>query len=478
MTLRNFTLASWLVAFGCALVGCGSTPTTPTEPPQTSVLLVVIDTLRADAVGTLGAIRPLTPQIDAVADAGVSFTDVTSEGTWTWPSHATLFTGVPPWEHGAHFAPLDQPMGDSFPSMRADLPTLAEKFSEAGYKTISLSANCLLDKDSSLVRGFDSARCLDAPGEVEAGVQKLLKQPADRPLFLFVNLMPAHSPYSLTPAPWAEKHRPRVQGADKTDWLLPYLVASPPGIDLQLRADDKALTGIQAYLSGSLPISTVDFSMIRDLYEGEVLEADRRLNTVLSAWTATHKSGIVAVTSDHGEAFGEQGLVDHRSSVYGAVTWVPMIISAPGTLTGGTQVTTPVQLGDLGDTVLALANLPGTHPRSLLPVIAGAPREGPIQSMAWADPYRASAVGGRFKEDWMLYRIGNEALVYSSSGITELYDTATDRLMLRDTALKRPERVKVLLEAAAEAFPRASATAPEPLTKEVEQRLKDLGYLE
>jgi arylsulfatase A-like enzyme len=447
-------------------------------PLQPSVLIVVIDTLRADAVGSQGASRPLTPQMDAVADAGVRFTDVTAEGSWTWPSHATLFTGVPPWEHGAHFAPLDEPMGDSFPSMRADLPTLAETFSAAGYQTVSLSANCLLDKDSSLVRGFDSARCLDAPGEVEASVQKLLKQPADKPLFLFVNLMPAHSPYSVTPAPWAEKHRPRLLGADNADWLRPYLVTSPPGIDLQLREDDNALTGIQAYLSGSLPISTVDFSMIRDLYEGEVLEADRRLNTVLSAWTATHKSGIVAVTSDHGEAFGEQGLVDHRSSVYGAVTWIPMILSAPGTLTGGTIVTTPVQLGDLGDTVLALAKLPGTHPRSLLPVIAGAPRKGPIQSMAWADPYRASAVGGRFKEDWMLYRVGNEALVYSSSGITELYDTATDRLMLRDLAANRPERMKALLKEATEAFPRVSTTVREPLTKEVEQRLRDLGYLE
>jgi hypothetical protein len=98
--------------------------------------------------------------------------------------------------------------------------------------------------------------------------------------------------------------------------------------------------------------------------------------------------------------------------------------------------------------------------------------------MAWADPYRASAVGGRFKEDWMLYRIGDEALVYSSSGIAELYDTATDRLMLHDLAASQPERVKVLLDEAAHAFPRTSTTAREPLTKDVEQRLKELGYLE
>jgi arylsulfatase A-like enzyme len=478
MTMRNLTNASWFIACGLAVGGCESAPSVPPKPAQSSVLIVVIDTLRADAVGSKGAARPLTPQMDAVADAGVRFTDVTAEGSWTWPSHATLFTGVPPWEHGAHFAPLDEPMGDSFPSMRADLPTLAEKFSAAGYQTVSLSANCLLDKDSSLVRGFDSARCLDAPGKVESAVDQLLKQPADKPLFLFVNLMPAHSPYSLTPAPWVEEHRPRVLGGDKDDWLVPYLVASPPGIDLQLRADENSMTGIQAYLGGSLPISAADFSMIRDLYEGEVLEADRRLNTVLSAWTARHGNGVVAVTSDHGEAFGEQGLVDHRSSVYGAVTWIPMIISAPGALVGGTRITEPVQLGDLGDTILDLANIPGPHPRSLLPVVAGAPREGPIQSMAWADPYRASAIGGRFKEDWMLYRIGNEALVYSSSGVTELYDTATDRLMLRDIAANRPDRVKALLKEATEAFPRVSTTAREPLTKEVEQRLKDLGYLE
>ena len=478
MTMRKLTNASWFMACGLVLGGCEPSPSTPPKPAQSSVLIVVIDTLRADAVGSLGASRPLTPQMDAVADAGVSFTDVTAEGSWTWPSHATLFTGVPPWEHGAHFAPLDEPMGDSFPSMRADLPTLAEKFSDAGYKTISLSANCLLDKDSSLVRGFDSARCLDAPGKVEAAVDQLLKQPADKPLFLFVNLMPAHSPYSLTPAPWAQKHKPRVLGTDKADWLLPYLVTSPPGIDLQLREKEDAMTGIQAYLGGTLTITPTDFSMIRDLYEGEVLEADRRLNTVLSAWTAKHGTGIVAVTSDHGEAFGEHGQVDHRSSVYGAVTWIPMIISAPGSLAGGKKITTPVQLGDLGDTVLSLAKLPGPHPRSLLPVVAGAPREGPILSMAWADPYRASTVGGRFSEDWMLYRTGNEALVYSSSGAAELYDTAADRLMLQDLAAQYPERVAALLSEATHAFPRAATTVREPLTKDVEQRLKELGYLE
>jgi arylsulfatase A-like enzyme len=470
--------ASWIVACGFGLVGCGSISSTPPEPTQPSVLLVVIDTLRADAVGNLGATRPLTPQMDAVADAGVSFSDVTSEGTWTWPSHATLFTGVPPWEHGAHFAPLDEPMGDSFPSMRSDLPTLAEKFSDAGYKTISLSANCLLDKDSSLVRGFDTARCLDAPGKVEAAVAELLRQPDDKPLFLFVNLMPAHSPYSLTPAPWVAKHRDRVLGADKADWLVPYLVTSPPGIDLQLRATEDSVTGIQAYLSGTLAISPADFSMIRDVYEGEVLEADRRLNTVLSAWTEKHGNGIVAVTSDHGEAFGEHGQVDHRSSVYGAVTWIPMLISAPNTLKGGTQITTPVQLGDLPDTLLDLAKLPGPHPRSLLPVIDGSPRMGPILAMAWADPYRASAVGGRYRDDWMLYRTGNEALVYSSSGIAEYYDTTTDRLMLHDLAATRPERVKALLAQATHAFPRASTTAREPLSKDLEQQLKELGYLE
>jgi len=184
------------------------------------------------------------------------------------------------------------------------------------------------------------------------------------------------------------------------------------------------------------------------------------------------------VTSDHGEAFGEQDQVDHRSSVYGAVTWVPMIISAVGTLTGGTTVTTPVQLGDLPDTLLDLASVPGPHPRSLLPVIGGAPRTGPIQAMAWADPYRAATVGGKFTADWMLYRMGNDALVFSSSGAKELYDTTTDRLMLHDLAATQPERVTALWAEATHAFPQASTTAREPLSQGVERRLKDLGYLE
>ena len=80
------------------LVGCTSKP----APPD--VLLIIMDTVRADRLHTYGHSRPTSRQLDAIADVGVVFTDVTADGTWTWPGHASLFTGEPPWVHGAHWS--------------------------------------------------------------------------------------------------------------------------------------------------------------------------------------------------------------------------------------------------------------------------------------------------------------------------------------------------------------------------------------
>ena len=439
-----------------ALLACSQ----PEPPPD--VLLVVLDTVRADALSAYGHSRPTSPQLQAIADAGVRFADVTAPGSWTWPSHASLFTGLDPWEHGARMPALGGSLDQGFPPMRADVPTLAERFGAAGYRTVSLSANCLLDPALGLVRGFDEAVCLDIPGEVEVRAEALLAEPDERPLLLFVNLMPAHSPYDITKANWSAPHEPELRPETAPEWVQPYLKSNPPGVDLGLATG--GATGIQHVLRGDLE---PDWQLLRDLYDGEVLDADLRLNRLLKAWNR-HGGGVVAVTSDHGEAFGEHGRVDHRGSVYPEAVAVPLVLAGPGA-PAGRVVDTPVPLVALHDTLLVLAGLEAAT--------AGLPLDGrawtaPIRAAAWPDPYRAEKVGGLETHHLVLVRVGDEALVVRDLGEDEYYRGGD---WSRDLAAQHPDRVAELRE---HARFEVHETRPEVLEAATRENLKALGYLE
>lgn len=444
-----------------ALLACSQ----PEPPPD--VLLVVLDTVRADALSAYGNPRPTSPQVEAVASAGVRFADVTAPGSWTWPSHASLFTGLDAWEHGARMPQLGESIASGFPPMREDVPTLAGRFAEAGYRTASLSANCLLTPELGLVRDFADARCLDAPGAVEDEVKVLLAEDDPRPLFLFVNLMPAHAPYDITHARWSAPHEAELDPAHAEPWIQPYLKTQPPGVDLGRAAE--GYTGIQHYLRGELDVTETGWTLVRDLYEGEVVEADARLNRVLKSW-ASSRDGVVAVTSDHGEAFGEHGKIDHRANVYPEVLAVPLVLAGPG-VPVGTTIEQPIPLLALHDTLLTLAGLEAST-RGLVPVMAGGTWSEPIRVVAWPDPYRAEKVGGDEQNRLTLVRDSGDALVLRDRGAAELY-VAGD--WSNDVAATHPARVEELRALAAV---EVHQTRAGPLDAATRNNLKALGYVE
>ncbi len=176
--------------------------------------------------------------------------------------------------------------------------------------------------------------------------------------------------------------------------------------------------------------------------------------------------------------FGEHGLLEHRASVYPELTRVPLVIAAPGRLPVGLRVETPVQLQDVYPTLLDLAGI-ATLPGSLLPVIAGGERTGPIVAVAWPFSYWARLVGGRFKHLWHLYREGDEALVFSSGGDLELYDVAADPGMTRDLSGARSERAAALKVAAETYFGGLSdlETPAVVFPDEIRAHLAEPGYV-
>lgn len=453
-------------------------PPSPDSPDEArpDVLVVVIDTLRADRTFIGGNSRMAGSQLAALAASGVTYLDTTAPGSWTWPSHASLFTGEPPWVHGAHFSPdpshaiaMDHNRLAMSP-MRTDLPTLAERFGAAGYRTVALFENTFLDPALGLTRGFTRAE----PHPKDLVPQALAAMQGDDPLFLFVNLMAPHAPYEVRPLPWVLPHRERMKEGRAPGWILPYL--SPSGVDLT-RGNE--LRGWDLYARGDLVIPPEDMAMLLDLYDGEVAAADHQLSQLVKGWGAAGRSGIVVATSDHGEYFGEHGLMEHGRTVWREVTHVPLVVVAPGRVPAGRVVNTPVQLQDVYPTVLELAGL--MDPAwSLVDAMEGHPRPHPIQAEEWTDLYKAN-VAPVYRTGWRLYREGALALVYATDGTrTELYDVAADPRMATDLTATRVSDAQRLAAAARDAFP-AYVSGPgvrADLSPESIQVLEAMGYLD
>ena len=252
-----------------------------------------------------------------------------------------------------------------------------------------------------------------------------------------------------------------------------------PGIDFYQRAPGTKASGYRRLMSGELKIPAQDMGMIEDLYTGGITAADYLLHQILERWTHLYPEGIVVVTSDHGEYLGEHGLWDHGKTVYNQVVQVPLVLAAPGRLPANKRVNTPVQLHDLYDTLLDLAGIAEDTPFSLVPVVSGASRPGPILSKAYASRAWAEGFDGRFSHDWTLYREDEWALVSNSDGKRELFHLKNDPGMTLDLSGQEQTRVLTMSKRADQSFPEADVGAPElQMSADMIEELKALGYLE
>jgi arylsulfatase A-like enzyme len=447
------------------------------------VLLVVVDTLRADALGAYGATRPVSNQLDGIAAAGVLFEDVVAPSVWTYPSHASLFTGLYPWEHGARAALQGKP-GEVTP-LRSTVPTLAESFADAGYDTVSLSANCWLSPELGLVRGFARAECDADDAEILARSRAVLAAPRDRPLFLFVNLLTVHAPYLVQDrVPFSARHTATLAPEHAPDWAAPFLdPAHGTGLHFQ-RAwpGDPGLTGEQAYTLGRFDIPADGLAVVRDLYDGGVAGADAGLQALVEAWNAGgHGRGIMAVTSDHGEALGDGHRLGHFGRFGQDVLGVPLVVVYPGQIVPGTRVSGAVSLRRVGDTLRALAAVPGPHPQSLVPAMQGAPVTEQPRAALWLHPHYETPASPAGLS--VALREGRLTVVVQAHGDAQeqrvaVYDHVSDPGFVVDLAGSHPARLD---DWRAEAAAIAASVAPEAASSvmdpAVRAALETLGYL-
>lgn len=429
-----------------------------------NVIVVSLDTLRADRLSSYGAARPTSPQIDALAADGVRFATALAPASSTPPSHMTLLTGTSPCRHGVWGVHLEDDLPD-------EIETLAEVLGRDGYTTAAITENAYVAAPYGFARGFDSYvelkqmvadRNSPSPGVITptgyapktfAAAGRWLRSNATRRFLLFVHTYQVHGP-----------RRPTGEYAE----LFPE--PSPSGTPRP--GFDPAFHDLRRY---DQLVRQLD-----DLVGGMVHEL-----TMLGIAGET----ILVLTSDHGEAFFEHDDHGHGWSVFGEVLRVPLVVWAPG-LARPSVVEAPVGLVDLTPTVLELLNLPvpgGLDGRSLADVVRTGKGEPPSRAYyAETAPGNARSLRqGRFKiirgkdeEEDSLFDLENDpgerAPVRLSGELPEALAGEQARIAALRAGLDRRAAACEARRREADRLRDAKA-APDPARHE---KLRALGYVE
>lgn len=336
-SMTGFLIAAVMCALTAGVPGCSGEK--KTKHNGTNVLLIIMDTVRADRLTCYGNRPDVTPMVDTFAGRGFRFESFYSNSSWTLPAHASLFTGVYPAAHRATQETLE--LDDRF-------PTLAEIMGEAGYQTFGSSTNGIVSPANGLARGFEEfvpafrntvRRELGAPRSGHPDPNNLAfkrflsNSRRDSPFFVFLNYIDAHAPY-------APPQQLRDQFVDKKFSRKEIEAAT------RLRMPDH-------YMYGS--ISDEQFELLGQLYEGEISLVDRAINNLYAILKADGRldNTLIIVSSDHGENLGDHGHFAHVFSIHNTLLRVPLIVVPPGMLPTGTVRHDTAQLLDLFPTILS-----------------------------------------------------------------------------------------------------------------------------
>jgi arylsulfatase A-like enzyme/cytochrome c-type biogenesis protein CcmH/NrfG len=405
-------------AFCLTLAACRPSKQEPPPPPPgaRNLVIITIDTLRADRVGAYGYGAARTPAMDRLAREGVRFTHAYATAPITLTSHASLMTGRYPAGHGARHN-----------GMRIDLktPTLADTLARAGFATGAFIAAYPLDRRFGLIKGFqtygdrmppgrDDRVVNERPGRevVDQALEWLGKHRSDR-FFLWVHLFEPHTPYG-----------------------------NP--------SDTRGLSASARY-------------------DEEVAEADRQAARVVDAIGDARQSTLLVIAADHGEAFGEHGEIGHSIFVYDTTLRVPLILAGPG-LPAGRTIADPVALIDVAPTTLRLLGVSAFDADGvdLQPVMTGTPlppRELYAESFAALLDFGWSPLQAIRAERWK----------YIEAPQPELYDLTADPGETRNVSSREQPRIAELQTRVA-AHSGGGLQSTDALDPDARARLQALGY--
>jgi len=393
--------------------------------PPPDVLFVTIDTLRADRVGAYGYAAAETPALDRLAREGVLVEDAVVQVPQTRPSHASIFTGRYPFEHGIR--------DNTSAPLPAKIPTLATLLSRAGYETAAFIGAYPVARPSGLDQGFTTfddpfgtgeattareARSERRASEVVDHALAWLEKPRRKPFFLWIHLFDPHAPYE-PPSPFRQRFARRP-------------------------------------------------------YDGEVAYADTQVNRLL-AWldrSRRRADTLVVATSDHGEGLGDHGESEHMLFVYDSTLRVPLLISWPGRLPAGARIRGQFRSVDLLPSLLDLLALP-TVPTS------GVSRAPALRSGARIpdnESYAESFYGSLHFGYAPLRALRADGWKYIDAPRAELYRVADDPVEAKNL-LEARAQVATAIRARLRTYDASRAPQKPAVDAEAAERLAALGYL-
>jgi arylsulfatase A-like enzyme len=436
------------------------------QPSRPDIVLVSIDSLRADHLGAYGYPHPTSPALDRIAAAGVTFDNAVSTTSWTLPAHAALFTGLEDSAHGV--------IQDRF-RLASNRVTLAERLREAGYHTAGFYGGPYLSPGFGIAQGFDtwvdcqtplardatgkqrhvvSHEDVTGPRTLTAVEQWLSDVDDSRPFFLFVHL-----------------------------WDVHYDYQAPPEIVARFDPDyDGPVVGAGFETSPHLRVDMAerDRRHLLALYDAEIRFTDDVLGAIVSRIEAAGRSRetLFVITSDHGEEFFDHGRKGHQKSLFEEVVRIPLVFYGTSALKAETRVSSLASLVDVMPTLLAQAGVAPEAPgpgRDLSPALRGDPLP-PGEALLELHVTRRHAAALR-GEDWVLISEPHER--------PKLFDLASDPAQRSPRYEEDPryaDAVRSLHARAAAARAYIEANPPDDARSKIDratlERLEALGYVD
>ena len=421
----------------------------PDDVSGMNVLLIIIDTLRADHLGYWGYERDTTPTLDSLAESGSSWMAMQGQSSWTLPSTASMLTGLSPREHHAGM------YNNSLYGLASSIPSLQAIVHAKGWKTCGIFNVIFLSEDFGFHRGFDHFDCRGVTGNtgcrradqtVDDALEWLGGLERDSRFLMVLHFYDPHIPYD-PPAPF--------------DTLF-----ADPSYTVFSMARQQMNMIFSVNDDGS-EITNEGLENLVDLYDGEIAFTDAEIGRLFASMRSNgfSDSTLIIVVADHGEEFMDHSGMEHGRTLYQEVTHVPLIVNGPG-IPGGVRVEEPVAHIDIMPTILSYLKLEipeNLQGRNILeseyPDI-----DIPASNLLWGKIQQASIRRGNYKIIWNA----------DDSG-TEYYDLYTDPA--EHAPLEDPDESMIEAVEFYWSTPPV-AEAPSVFFSEVENnQLRDLGYV-
>lgn len=432
------------------LSGCGEGPTGTSPAKDKNVILIILDTLRADHLSCYGYFRETSPTIDSLAENGTLWLNAISQAPWTLPAHASIWTGLSVKAHGTnHIGGIE---GFDM-KLDTELPSLPSEIQSAGIQTAGFTTFVLLSEEFGFSHGFDHYDCegsgnRTAEAVFDAFLLWLDDQAEEKNFFAVLHLYDIHSPYAPE-APFDTAFSEEgAGGADR--WIL---------------SEDGCI------------LNPGEREHLESMYDGEILYTDHQIQRLLTELKnrGVMENTVLIITADHGEEFLEHGGVGHGHALYQEQIHVPLIMAGSGIQRGRT-VDTPVGLYDIMPTVLTLFGIPVPETVEGTSILEAVPEERYVPS-GGVSPDRFFLTD-RSLDDFQscAVTLGTcKAIAYMERDSIEQYDLLSDPGELSPESADSGMADLVLYHWATPRVGNPEAVGD--MTPEINSTLRDLGYI-